>query len=246
MSTRPGFSYSQARLAAQHALLLPEEEWRSIESIKEFNVFLDMVRNSNLGRWLSHSAYRHEHEIELRLRKQFRNYIAHISSWQPAPWQKAIQWCQILLYLPWLKLLWKNKPNDLTWAERDELLSCVGNDQEGAASYNGLIMLRQGIENDESALNTWLAVWYDLWPSHDSQDALQLKKLETFWKDFLGHLHEQDLNDIGLLDEKMLSSLHTWFRNQSQKPVSAYILLSLSAIELFRLRRELLKRCFYN
>lgn len=242
MSAAPEFTHNQARLATQHALLLPEHEWASIKNVKDFVVFLDMVRNSNLGRWLGQSAYRHQHDIEIRLRKQFSTYIAHISAWQPEPWQKAMQWCQILLYLPWLKLLWQNKPHNLTWTERDELISYVSNSEESTASYNGLIHLRQAIENHEPALNTWLSVWYDLWPSHDSNHATELKNLEIHWKAMLDSLHEDSLDGIAQIDDDRILTLHDWFHEYPNQPVSAYIILSLSAIEMFRLRRELLKR----
>jgi hypothetical protein len=239
------FAYAQARLQARYATRLGEPDWQRLGAVRRFGPYLQELRSTVVRDWVAGIAEGSDgHEIEQALRQQFRRTLAEVESWAPEPWRPAIAWVGWLPLLPLLQplVLGETAP---TWAARDPVLG-PWLDAEGQlrpealAAAGGAELLPQG-PAERGLGERWLAGWRRRWPAvgRPMREELEglVRLLERDWSAPAGP------GDPGGGARFRLERL---FHRRVLQPPMLFIYLALVALDLRRLRGELVGRALFE
>jgi hypothetical protein len=241
--------YAHARLHARHGQRADEATWRRIEVIREFAPLLEGAQASALRPWLvGITADSSVHQVEATLHGHWRALVDERAAWMPLSWQRALQWCKVLPDLALLQHLarggepaaWMH--DDSTWREL-----CVAAPQARAA------VLAAGPFAALAA--AWLTpqclgrAWHDEWqrrlpqPLGDADDAL--RQLGRLLHDHQQVFEQAAPSEGWLLRGALRARLSLLFHRAAVQPAAAFIDLALCALDLERLRAEVLRRALF-
>ena len=241
--------YAHARLHSRHGQRLDEAAWRRIEVIREFAPLLEGARAGALRPWLAGiTANSSVHQIETALRGHWRALIDERSAWMPPSWQGALRWCAVLPDLALLQHLarggeptaWMH--DDPTWRELCAAQPPARVAVLGAGPYAALAAAW--------ATPQWLGrAWHDEWQrrlpprSGDAGSVLQqlVQALLSHRQVFVDAAPSQGWQLRGALRAR----LALLFRRAALQPAAAFVDLALCALDLERLRAELLRRLLF-
>ena len=238
--------YAQARLQARHGQRLDEAAWRRIEVMREFAGVLELARTTALRRWLvGITAESTAHQIGAALRGHWRALVDELVSWMPGPWQAALAWCAIVPDLGPLQHLARGG-EQLPWMQSDNTVRalCEAPPQARAAVLGAgpLAALAVAWPAPQLFGPAWLAEWRRRLPRPlgDADDALSR---------MVGTLAEHEAvfataadGQGWLLRAALRERLALLLRRSSLEPAAAFIHLGLCALDMERLRSELLLR----
>lgn len=218
--------YAQARMQARHGTRPDEAAWQRLGGQAGFAAYLAAARATSLAGWLAGIGDdAGPHEIELALRLRWREAVHETARWLPAEWADAMRWCALLVDLParaWLA----GGGEPPAWAERDPALAvCVAG--------------REGLS--PATLATWQAAWCQRWPT-GGEDARCLSALAAGVAAHLVRFAELPAAAAGDARHMLARDARHWFRRYAQSPAAAFAYLLLLALDLERLRGELLLR----
>jgi hypothetical protein len=250
MSSTVSFAYAQARLQARFGERPDEHVWQRLHSIGELGSYLQVARQTVLRKWVLGISPTHDsHDIELALRQKFRNHIDEVASWPPPAWRAALQWIKCLPDLPAIQHL-LGGGTVTEWMRRDPMLSAFTdidtNMQTQSLRASECIVLAASMRRGDTLLQGWLQHWRELLPESahsDKQICQGLNHLEALLRT---QLNPQRDNTTPLLREDMAHRLRTAFRRCSFQPAAAFAYLALTALDLERLRGDLLQRVLFS
>jgi hypothetical protein len=241
--------YAHARLHARHGERLDEAAWRRIEVIRDFAPLLEGARAGALRPWLvGITADSSVHQVEAALRGHWRALVDERLAWMPLSWQRALRWCAVLPDLALLQHLARGgEPS--TWMHDDpswrEL--CAAQPQARAAVLGaGPYATLAGAWSAPEALGR---AWHDEWqrrlprPLSDAGDALP--RLVHVLLDHRRAFVDAAPSEGWLLRGALRARLALLFRRAALQPAAAFIDLALCALDLERLRAELLRRVLF-
>ena len=241
--------YAHARLSARYGNRPDELAWRRIEHVRALPALLDAVRASALSVWLGGiGAHSTPHEIERVLRGHWRDLVAEVTAWMPEAWQPAVRWCALLVDLPLLQHLarggavppWlRDDPIHGRLAEREPAGS-------GAVPADKALapLAAAWIEPDRIG-SLWLAEWRRRIPaSHRADDAIMDETGRALGAHFAA-FRDRTVRDGWPLRRALQARLSLLFRRAVIDPSAAFIFLALSALDLERLRGEILRRVLF-
>jgi hypothetical protein len=251
MNRMASFAYAQARLQARHGARPNAATWRRLEGVGDLLHFLQSARTTGLRSWVLHFSARTDiHAMELSLRRQFRQYIADVASWQPVAWRKPILWVQRLLDLPGLQhlLMGERAPG---WMRDDPVLKPFATDnlraRREALQDSDFASLVQTWQAGLPLLDGWRRRWRALWPQLSSTAAAPMERLEERLQHHLSHLREGDSAERSRRAcEHLAEKLAFEFRRHTYQPAAALIHLALIALDLERLRAALVRRSLFT
>lgn len=243
------FAYSQTRLQARHGKRPDEQTWRQLEAQQELANFLQNARRSPLRPWvLSMHTNDDWHLLEHTLLQQLHLYIEHVANWQPSSWRAAVRWARQLLYLPSLQYLLSGNTAP-AWMLQDPHLkpftSTDMNQRLLAMQQSDSAPVVNAWHDGYPLPEAWLQHWQQLWPDDHSASsrplnkigALLLRHIESF-----RHLHPYQ----GWQErEKLAKNLCILFRRYSQQPATAFLHLALVALDVERLRGNIMQRALF-
>jgi len=241
--------YAQARLNARHGQRLREADWHRVEVLRELGPLLELARGTALRSWLSGiTAESSVHQVEATLRGHWRALVDEVSSWMPAPWQAAVAWCKVLPDLAPLQHLARGG-EATPWMRQDRVWRELG----AAAPQAREALLRAGpyaaLAGAWSAPQTlaaaWLAEWQHRRPRGRAGDD---DALQPFGRALHDHALAFAVAAPGqgwLLRGSLRARLALLWRRATLEPAAAFIHLALSALDLERLRAELVRRVVY-
>lgn len=245
------FAYSQARLHARHGDRLDAAEWRRLFGVGDLLQLLQAARASALRPWvLPFSEGTDVHTMELWLRRQFREYIDAVASWQPARWRDALCWSRRLLDLPALRHLLCGELA-LAWMREDEALAqFVAEDGEArvdAIRDSDCAPLVEAFDADLPLLEGWLGQWRKLWPTRAKHLTAPLENLGLLLRRHVGELTattdgREAKGKRGQLEQKLTAG----FRRHVRDPAGAYFHLGLMALDIAALRGELVRHRLFD
>lgn len=233
MASATDFGYAQARMQARHAERLGEADWHALAAIGEFSAFLAAARETPLKRRLRGISPRSSvHELEAQLRAELLESIAEVARWVPQAWRDAVDWCAALLYLPLARgvsLSGAAAPGLAEeWKRWRERLGAAGSQDDPFAH--------------------WAAAWRAAWPPAPKRARQALEDLGAAVR-----AHRRGLE--ALAGGADLPGREAWarrrtlgaqmlkhFRSGLMTPAAAFAYLALDALDLERLRAELVPR----
>ncbi len=244
MSQMAKFAYSQARLHARHGDRLDAAGWRRLTGVGDLLQLLQAARASALRPWvLPFNEDTDVHVMELWLRRQFREYVDTVASWQPAPWRDALRWTRRLPDLPALRHLLSGELA-WPWMREDEALEMfIGEDGQARVETmrdSDCAPLVQAFEADLPLLEGWMGQWRKLWPTRtmsaplESLRLLQRRHLEVLTA-------TTDVREADREREQLKQQLVAGFRRHVHNPAGAYFHLALMAADVAALRGELVR-----
>ncbi len=244
------FAYSQARLQAHHGARPDATTWRRLEGVGDLLHFLQSARTTGLRPWVLHFSARTDiHAMELSLRRQLRNYIADVASWQPVAWRKPVLWVERLLDLPALQhlLMGERAP---AWMRNDPVLKPFATDnlraRLEALQDSGFAPLVQTWQAGRPLLDGWRERWHGLWPRLSSTVAAPLERLEVHLQRLVQSLRADGGGERSQQAcQRLAEKLGYEFRRYTHQPAAAFIHLALVALDLERLRAGLMRRALF-
>jgi hypothetical protein len=256
--------FAQARLQARHGQRADELSWQRLEIIREFPALLDVARASPLRPWLvGITQDSPPHRIEAVLRSHWRAHVAEVAAWMPRPWQPALQWCALLPDLPVLQHL-LHGGTAVGWMRQDPDYRALCDTAPGmhpaerAAAWSrgpfGPLFraLPRAPDEAESAAaphplaQAWLDEWRRRAPRSPEGAQETLGQLQRLLR---AHGTAFEAAPAGqqawLLRRSLQARLALLLRRSTLEPAAAFIHLALCALDLERLRGELLSRALF-
>ena len=241
--------YAQARLQARHGQRPDETAWHRIEVMRDFAPMLELARATALRPWLAGiTAATSAHEIELRLRSRWRARVAEVQGWMPLAWQPAVAWCAVLPDLAPLQHLARGldgapwMPDEPSWRELAQV-----------PPASRAALLRKGswapLASAWAAPDTMVAVWLAEWRRRLPQRSDEIgDPLSALLRTLAGHGHSFAVAASAqgwLLRGALQARLVVLLRRAALEPAAVFIDLALAALEMERLRAELLRRVLF-
>lgn len=214
--------YAQARLQARYGTHPVEAQWRQLGVHRDFAAYLAAARAMPFANWLvgiEDSAG--PHEIEQALRRLWRNAAAEVARWLPAEWGPAAHWVATLIDLP-------------AFAHRER----GGALPKGAELDNRLAAMAGGKTN----LEQWQAQWVRLWPQDRETARLELAQLGDLLREHLADFAQRDPGAAWEVRRALRTRTVFAFRRAALQPVAGLLFLLLLALDLERLRADLMLR----
>jgi hypothetical protein len=236
--------FAQARLQSRHGESATEATWQRLEVARELSALLDAARHSPLQRWLPgitlHSS---GHEIEGLLRRQWRATVAEVAGWMPAPWQPSLHWCALLPDLPVLQhLLQGGEPAAWMADEPAWRALCSSPAAERAAALVGGPLAALAVAGPGPLLPAWQAEWQRRLPHPLGGPDDPLRQLTRALQAHAAACAAAPPGPGNLLRTALRSRLLQLWRRATLTPAAAFVHLGLCALDLERLRGELLTR----
>jgi hypothetical protein len=246
VSAPGGFAYAQARLQARYAELPGEDDWLRLAGARGLGLFLEEARTGALRGWVKgFSALSDAHDLDRGLRAIWREGVAEVARWLPAPWRAAVAW---LNWLPLLPLLdhagrYRTLP---PWVACDASLrplwgpdGALDTKALGAAGAAALLVPPADLAR------VWWSQWRGLWPACDKQ---ALDKLERLTGRVLRHgqaFTQAGADTAWPLRRELRERLRLDFHRLPLQPAAAFAFLGLLALDLERLRAALMQRALF-
>lgn len=238
--------YAYARVHARHGRRLDTGAWRRIETLRDFAPMLELARAGSLSAWLDGIGERSDsHRIETVLRRHWHTSVDEVASWLSAAWQPAVRWWAWLPELPMLQHLARGSEpppwmcDDEIWRDACALPAA---ERAGWLASSPASALLSALRAPDRVGELWLAEWRQRLPRTGSDDAAALDTLlrvllehrEAFVRAALGQGHA--------LRARLQSRLEGLLQRLPPQPAVVFVHLALMALDLERLRAELLRR----
>ncbi len=241
--------YAQARLHARHGQRVDEAAWRRIETMREFAPLLELARGTALRPWLTGiTPDSTAHRIEAALRGHWRVLVDEVVAWMPEPWQPPLAWCAVLPDLAPLQHLARGgepaawMPDDGAWREL-----CAAQPQARAAMLGAgpLAALAVAWPLPQTLAQAWQAEWQRRLPQRLSDAGDALVQVVRALLDHRTAFADAAPGQGWLLRSSLRAKLSLLLRRAALDPTAAFIHLALCALDLERLRAELLRRVLF-
>ena len=244
MSETARFRYAQARLQARHGERADELVWRRLQGIGDLANYLQAAQQTTLRPWVIGLHSRQNcHEIEFMLRRQYRDYVDAVARWLPARWTGTVTLLRRVPDLPALQHLLTGEATPAWMLDDPELRPLASENQAmrlEAMQNSDLAWLVEGWQQKDPLFVTWLDYWRSKWPR-----APRL----TAGLDYLARLVQQHIRGqfeepaaSGSQRDVLMQGLNGAFRRYSQQPAAACAHLGLVALDLEKLRSDLVGR----
>lgn len=241
--------YAQARLSARYGQRPDEIAWRRIEHLRALPALLDAARASALGFWLAGiDPMSTPHQIDRILREHWRKLVADVAAWMPDEWQSAVRWCAVATDLPVVQHLARGGAS-LSWMPEDAVYRELCEREAagfGAAPAEGPFAPLSAAWPEPARLGgAWRAEWRRRLPAGDGDDATLLDELARVLHRHFQAFHDPAVRDGWPLRRALEARLTLLFRRAMLDPAVAFVFLALSALDLERLRGELVRRAAF-
>jgi hypothetical protein len=247
MSETARFRYVQARLQSRHGDRADDLVWRRLQSTCDLANYLQAAQQTTLRRWVTGLHSKHSsHEIEFMLRRHYRDYVDEVAHWLPTRWTGSVQMLKRVPDLPALQHLMAGESIP-AWMFDDPELNAFASENQGsrleAIQNSDLAWLAEGWQQDRALVDSWLDYWRSKWPSAPRLTG-GLDHLARLMQE---HIQTQYENPVPAGDQRgtLTRKLTGVFRRYSFQPAATVAHLGLVALDLEKLRGDLVSRQLY-
>ena len=235
--------YAHARLWARNGARPDEAAWRSLEVVRDFAALVETARRLPAFRnWVARIGPDAEaHDIEAVVRAGWRALVAEVALWMPGAWQPSVLWCAALVDLPVVQYLARGGQS-LRWIERDPIYRALANREAATTTFDGIgpLTLAGALRPDDLA-DAWHAEWRRRLPN----DGDTLRSMERLLREHRRRLADAAIADGTSARRDLQRRLVILFRRALADSAAAFVFLALCALDLERLRGELLRRAAF-
>lgn len=240
--------YIQARLQARLANFADEKDWVVLNTLTDISTYMEQLKHSILAPyWLAIDEDSTSYEIERRLRMLWHNAIDEINIWLPKSYIPILNWYHILPYLPFLKPLLEAEEEPFEWMQEDVWLKPYLKDSQ-LISHDWYIFQKSDDLSKTKLYQLWLEQWQNLWLSlfpQQKREALVLgKHIVAIYQGRLSSQYLQQARSEHYQNYQVI--LRRFFHQNLLKPIIIFAYLGLIALDLYRLRAELLERLLFK
>jgi hypothetical protein len=246
MRASGSFAYAQARLQARFSGLPGESDWQQLAGLRGLAAFLEEARAGALGGWVKpFSAQSDSHDIEIGLRIAYREQVTEVAAWVPARWRDAVSWTRWLVLMPLFDHMARDMPAP-DWLRRDHDLQALLDETAGVDRARlqragaGVLLVPGG-----DPVASWLAEWRRRWPDCGAACRRGLAALEALLSRHLAAFRRSDPELAWELRRRLRAQLGLLFHRRLLEPVTGFIFLGVVALDLERLRSELVARALF-
>ena len=238
--------YAQVRVQARHGQRADDATWRRVELVRDFDAMLEAARSTVLRPWLAGlTAASGAHDVERALRGHWRALVDEVASWAAPEWRAALRWCAPVPDLPILQHLAEGGET-LAWMRDDAVLVPL-HDAEPAARANvlaagPLAALARDWGEPRSVYRAWGAEWTARAPGGAARPNGPLHPLARTLQAHLAAFADAPAGDGAPLRRALSARLALAFRRSVLDPAAPFVYLVACALDLERLRGELLRR----
>lgn len=235
--------YALARMHARLGRRPDESGWSAMAHARDLAPVLDLARET----WF-HDAVKDlperpdAHAIDRAIRAFWHGLVREVASWMPAEWERAIEWCAIVPWLPAATHLARGL-EPAGWMREDALLAdlCGIEAANGAPATGALAPLARAWSTPDRMAEAWQDEWRRRLPEAAARDeslAALAGKLSAHASAFRHAAPHEAAGLRRALERRALGA----FRRHAQEPAGAFAWLVLAALDLERLRGELARR----
>jgi len=236
--------YACARIGARFGERPNEAAWRAIAVVRGFAPFLDAARTPAFRRWIRGIAPdATPHAIESALSGHWRALIDEVLAWMPERWGAAIAWAGVLVNLPSAQHLARGGA-PLSWMPDEPALRELDRNAGSPAPGSALAPLAPAWSNPERLLRAWTDEWSCRVP-RPREAPSPLAECGRLLAAHREALVASPIADGALARRTLVARLSSLYRRATLDPAAAFIFLALSALDMERLRGELLRRTVF-
>jgi len=237
--------YACARVGARMGERPDEAAWRAIAGIRGFAAFLEAARTPPFRRWTGGIAADGDpHGVEAVLLGHWRTLVDEVCVWMPEKWHAAISWVGALGDLPVAQYLARGGV-PLPWMRDDPVyreLSRSG----GPPTSGTLVPLAATWTSPEGFFRAWTEEWSLRVPDLADAEPGAISDYTRLLTAGRAAPLDAPAGD-GMPARRALSSrLIALYRRAMLDPAAVFIFLALSALDIERLRGELVRRAIFS
>jgi len=249
MTGLSGIAYAQVRIQSRYGQRADMSVWVKLHNIQDLGSYLQTAQQTPLRPWvLGLSTTHSSHDIELALRQKYRHHVDEVASWMPTNWQKPLQWIKRLADLPVLQYLgaggepldWMMSDPDISDFTADDPLLRV----QAIREAGNRVMVETWLQSG-SIQSGWLSQWNSIRPKSISSDR-GLQPLEKRLQQQMQLQTKQQGAALPTDYEIILDQLRLIFRRYAFQPAAACAYLIIVAIDLHRIRSDLMQRLYFS
>jgi len=245
MKRSGALEYACARIGARFGERPTEAAWRAIAIVRGFGAFLDAARTPPFRRWLSGiTADAGPHAIEAALRTHWRALVDELRGWMPEQWHAAIAWAGALVELPFVQHL-AREGQAPPWMADDPVFGEVSRNAAQAPRRGVLAPLAAAWTSPEGSMRAWGNEWARCVPRDFGTEPGPLADCARLLIAHRAALADSSVSDGTLMRRTLVARLSVLYRRATLDPAAAFIFLALSALDMERLRGELLRRALF-
>ena len=243
MGTQLDFGYAQARIQARFGDLPDAVTWQRLSATRTLRAYLETARATSVAAWVENlSDVGDVHDIEASVRGSLYQLVGQVARWVPPAWAQSVSWVRWLAYLPAIRSLlaggavppWMSRGHRLRPYLQDSVAA-----RADALTRAGGGALVAAWRRDASLAQAWVDAWRARWPGtgaaeQDALDAVQARLLELRRR-----LAERGGSE--LLPETRARLVRD-FRRHPLTPAAVFAFLGVQAMDLARLRGDLVLR----
>ena len=182
---------------------------------------------------------------QMEVMKLYRDYVDDIASWVPRGWRKSVEWTNRLTYLPALLHLIKGNTAQ-GWMLQDPVLkpfTAIHHDQRNAALLQSdYAPMVHAYHEGMPLLAAWTVRWQFLWPAPGASERASLQHLQTLLQQHLASFARETPESAWRQRQQLAARLGTLFRAFRYQPAAVFCHLLLVALDVERLRGDILQR----
>ena len=240
------FAYAQARVQARFARLPADEEWQRLAAARTLAAFLEEARVGALRAWIKgFSGQSNTHDLEAGVRILFRETVEEVAAWVPESWRCAVLWTRWLILLPLLAHLSRGGTVP-PWVGRDPFLHRLLGD-DGALDPDRLRRAGAGPLAPAPAdpVMAWELEWRRRQPACKRELLRPMDDLAKLLGTHEALFRQTRPEATWGLRVELRSRLSLLFHRRLLQPAGPFIFLMLTALDLERLRAELVTRAIF-
>jgi len=223
------FAYAQARMQSRHGARPGQPAWARLHASVTLATLLDNLRACGLDSWVAGlDPAAGSDEIERFLRERLRERIDEVARWLPAAWAPAFDSVRVLVDLPAMQHLERGGA-PLGWMARE-------------AGLQARTPTQARFDRANLARRRWIDAWRASWPPCAEADAAGLEELVGTIESHLATFARAPPDEAWNLRLALERRLQALFRRHALAPAAAFAHLALLALDLERVRAELVAR----
>ncbi|GAB4467878.1 MAG: hypothetical protein OHK0044_08910 [Burkholderiaceae bacterium] len=259
--------YAYARTSARLAQRPDERLCTQLHSARSVGAALDAVRGSAAAAYVSGVTWPAPlADLELAFRQQWRTRVDEVARWAPDGWRAALRWTAHLIDLPALVHLVSEAPVP-PWLRADPVLAPYALDDRGerrarlaAGTFAPLALALEAAEPHPRqldatarqrarlhvALRAWEREWHARWPACDEEARTGLDRLAARIAAHVARFGTVAADDAPAARQRLAADVAARLRRFPAQPAALFAYLAIVALDLERLRGEILVRAAFR